>query len=110
MNKDFSTNVDLDGYCVYTQSSNSNAGGVALYFDNKLDHLERNDLGRLDDDFEAIWIEIKNKKGKNFLCVCLYRHPNTDTAKFMEYIEPTLTKMDKTDILFSSWVTSTLIC
>ena len=32
----------------------------------KLDHLERNDLGNLDDDFESIWTEIKNKKGKNF--------------------------------------------
>ena len=57
--------------------------------------LERNDLGRLDDDFESIWTELKNKKGKNFLCGCLYQHPNTDTAKFMEYIESTLTKIDK---------------
>ena len=93
--KGFITNVDLDGYCVYTQPSNSNAGGVGLYVNNKLDHLERNDLGKLDDDFESIWTEIKNKKGKNFLYGCLYRHPNADTAKFMEYIESTLTKIDK---------------
>ena len=39
--------------------------------------------------------EINNKKSKNFLCGCLYRHPNTDTAKFMEYTESTLTKVDK---------------
>ena len=93
--EDFITNVDIDGYCVYTQPSKSNAGGVALYVNNRLDHLERIGLGKLDDDFESIWIEIKNKKGKNFLCGCLYRHPNTDTAKFMEYIESTLTKIDK---------------
>ena len=80
--------------CLYA-TFQSNAGGVALYVNNRLDHLERNDLGRLDDDFESIWIEIKNKKGKKFLCVCLYRHPNTDTAKFMEYIESTLTKIDQ---------------
>ena len=43
----------------------------------------------------SIWIEIKNKKGNNFLCGCLYQHQNTDTAKFMEYIESTLTKIDK---------------
>ena len=54
--KDFITNVDLDGYCVYTQPSNSNAGGVALYVNNKLDHLERNDLGKLD-DFESIYMD-----------------------------------------------------
>ena len=91
--KDFITNVDLDEYCFYTQPSNSNAGGVALYVYNKLDHTERNDLGKLDDDFESIWTEIKNKKGENFLCGCLDEHPNTDTAKFMEYIESTLTVM-----------------
>ena len=34
--KDFITNVDLDGCCVYTQPSNSNAGGVAHYVNNKL--------------------------------------------------------------------------
>ena len=62
--------VDLDGYCVYTQPSNSNACGVALYVNNKLEYLESNDLGKLDDDFESIWTEIKNKKGKNFLCDC----------------------------------------
>ena len=90
--QDFITNVDLGGYCVYTQPSK---WCVALYVNNKPDHLERNDLGKIDDDFESIWTEIKNKKGKNFLCGCLYRHPNTDTAKFMEYIESTLTKIDK---------------
>ena len=73
--KDFITNVDLDGYCVCTQPSKSNAAGVALYVNNKLDHLERNDLGKLDDDSVSIWTEIKNKKVKNFLCGCLYRHP-----------------------------------
>ena len=88
-------NVDLDGYCVFTSTSKSNAGDVALYVNNRLDHLERNDLGTLDDDFESIWTEIKNKKGNNFLCDSLYRHPNTDTATFMEYIESTPTKIDK---------------
>ena len=34
----------------------------ALYVNNKLDHLERNGLVKLDDDFEPTWIEIRNKK------------------------------------------------
>ena len=58
--------MDFDGCCVYTQPPKPNTGGVALYVNNKLDHLERNHLGKLDDDFESIWTEIKNKKGKNF--------------------------------------------
>ena len=64
--KDFITNVDIDGYCIYIQPSKSNAGGVALYVNNRLDHLERNGLGKLDDDVESLWTEIKNKKGNNF--------------------------------------------
>ena len=47
------------------------------------------------DEFEVLWVEIKNKKGKNFLIGCAYRHPNTDSLNFIEYIETTLAKIHK---------------
>ena len=56
--EDFITNVNLDGYQMNTQPSNSNAGGVAIYVNNKLDHFLRDDLCKLDDDFQSMWIEI----------------------------------------------------
>ena len=40
---------------MYTQPSNSNTGGVAIYVNNKLDHFIRDDLSKLDDDFESVW-------------------------------------------------------
>ena len=94
INKDFIKNVNLDGYQMYTEPSNSNAGGVAIYMNNKLDHFIRDDLSKLDDDFQSVWIEIKNKEGKSSLCGCICRHPNIDVTKFAEYIETTFTKLN----------------
>ena len=37
--KGFLTNVNLDGYILHSQPSNSSAGGVALYVESNLDHF-----------------------------------------------------------------------
>ena len=51
---------------------NLQLAGVAIYYvSNKLDHFERDDLSIMHEDFQSIWIEIENKKGKNFLCGCI---------------------------------------
>ena len=55
----------------------------------------RDDLCKLDDCFEAVWIEIKNSKGKNSLCGCIYRHPNTDVTNLMQHLEATFSLIDK---------------
>ena len=57
--KNFISNVNIEGYHIYTQPSKSAAGGVAIYVKDKLD-----DLSILHDGFESLWVEIKNKKGK----------------------------------------------
>ena len=62
---------------------------------NKLNHFRKADLDTVNDEFELIWIEIRNNKGKNFLCGCTYRHPNSDVSNFMEYVESTFTKFNK---------------
>ena len=80
---------------MHTQPSQSNAGGVAIYIDEKLDHFKRDDLSKHDESFEAVWVEIKNIKGKTFLCGCVYRHPNTDDTCFTQYMETTFTEMNK---------------
>ena len=68
IDKDFSVNINMEGYQMHTQSSQLNAGRVAIYIDEKLDHFKWDDLSKYDENFEAVWVEIKNKKGKNFLC------------------------------------------
>ena len=59
------------------------------------DHPRREDLDTVNDELESIWIEIRNNKGKNFLCGCAYRDPNSDISNFIEYVESTFTKFNK---------------
>lgn len=39
------------------------------------------DLCITSDEFETVWIEIKNQKNKNILCSSIYRHPSSDKKK-----------------------------
>ena len=91
----FLKNVSLDGYIIHSQHSNSSAGGVALYIRNNLDYIVREDLNALENEFETIWVEIKNKKSQNVLCCCAYRHPNTEVEKFNNYIDKVMQKISK---------------
>ena len=54
----------------------------------------RDDISTCEDEFETIWIEIKNSKSQNVLRGCAYRHPNTDADKFNDYIK-TIEKISK---------------
>ena len=37
-------------------------------------------------NFEAVWVEVENRNGKNNLFCCLYRHPSSDLDNFNEYL------------------------
>ena len=93
--KDFLVNVDVNDYFMYTQPSKLASGGVAIYVKDNLDHSRIDDMCTTNNEFEVLWIEIKNRKGKNFLCGCAYRHPNTDSNNFLEYLEKTFVKINK---------------
>ena len=80
---------------MYAQPPKSSAGGVAIYINNKFDHVKMDDISILHDDFESVWVEIKNKKGKNFLCGCMYCHPNSNVESFLGHNESTLSRFDK---------------
>ena len=41
-------------------------GGVAIYAYNKVDHFRKEELDIVNDEFESIWIEIRNKRAKTF--------------------------------------------
>ena len=74
--ENFISNVSINNYNLYTTSSNSIRGGSAIYIKDNLDNFERNDLKSQSDEFEAVWVEIKNKNSKNIICGCIYRHPH----------------------------------
>ena len=95
VDQNFLVNVDLEGYTLHTQPSKRSCGGCAIYVNSHLDHIIRDDLSTLDDNYETRWVEIKNYKSKNFLYCCVYRHPETDMSSFIDHIDLTLQKVQK---------------
>ena len=73
-----------------TNGSNSQKGGVAIYVNNLYDSYDWEDLKKRDNDYETVWIEIKNNKSKNIICGCIYRHPRYDMSGFQQYMDNTL--------------------
>ena len=96
VDKDLIVNVDLEGNTMHTQPSKRSCGGCAIiYVNSHLDHIIRDDLSTLDDNYETLWVELNNYKSKNCLCCCLHRHPSTDMSSFIDHIDLTLQKVQK---------------
>lgn len=83
-------NVEIPGYKYFSCQSHSQNGGVALYLKTGLILIPRPDLSKDGTDFEVIWVEVENKKGKNYLFCCAYRHPSTSFDSFHEYLQEVL--------------------
>ena len=84
------TNVEIPGYSYFLCQSHSQNGGVALYVKSGLSPTPRPDLGKDSADFETVWVEVENKKGKNNLFCCTYLHPNTNLDSFSGYLQEIL--------------------
>ena len=94
---DFVRNVNINNYCkLYTTETLTGKGGVAIYIKDNLETIERNDLKIKDVEYETVWVEIKNKREKNILIGCIYRHPHMNNMDdFINYMEKTLSKINK---------------
>ena len=90
-NENFIENINIDGYMQpFSLGSKSSKGGVSIYARDNLNIIERHDLNQVNNNFEAIWIEIINNDSKNIICACVYRHPSTDIEILTEYITNSL--------------------
>jgi hypothetical protein len=94
-NLSFLSNMDMEGYKLYSTPTVSKKGGVALYIRTDFQVIERKDLDVQTKDFESIWIEIKNSNSKNIVCGCVYRHPRYHQTDFLDYMDSTLHKLTK---------------
>ena len=93
VNQERLVNVNIPGYNLISEPSLSNAGGVAFYVKNNLKFSVRSDITTVDQNFEALWIEIDTIGQPNLVCGILYRHPNGNLDKFMEYMNLTIEKI-----------------
>ena len=98
-------NTDLYGYQFLSQASLSNAGGVAFYKNNNSNFAIRSEFTTATDDFEALWIEVHNGCHSNLLCGILYRHPNGNLERFIEYLNSTVERINRETNFVQSWET-----
>ena len=49
-------------------------GGVAIFIKNNHEEYEREDLKICNEEFESVWVELKNTKSKNIVIRCTCRH------------------------------------
>ena len=81
----FDNNVD---YSIFTTETLTAKGGVAIYIKDNLETVEREELKIKCLEYETVWIEIKNKKGKNIAIGCIYRHPHmSNMDDFNQYMD-----------------------
>ena len=73
----------------------SGKGGTLLYIDKNIKCKLRNDLNIYEKEIvESTFIEILNKKQKNMIIGCVYKHPKHEVSDFMNnYITPLLNKL-----------------
>ena len=91
----FLTNVEIEGYDLFHTASKISKGGTSIYANKDFESLERTDLKINNPEFESMWIEIKNKKSKNIVIGCLYRHPHNNHVEFFQYLDGCLDKLAK---------------
>ena len=71
-----------------------------MYVSENVNSIERIDLNTSHDEFEGMWVEIKNKHSKNIICGCIYRHPHNNFKEFFQYLEKCLSKLNKNKEIF----------
>ena len=92
----FIGNIEIEGYKLEHHSpTKTSKGGTAIYVDNRMNTLKRDDLTASSKEFESSWIEIKNKKSRNIIVGCIYRHPHNNFTEFFEFLEQCLIKISK---------------
>ena len=72
-------NIDLKGYVVESTPTDASCGGAPLYINKNINYKLRKDLKiHKSKEVESIFIEIINKKERNIIIGCIYRHPCMD--------------------------------
>ncbi len=89
--------IKMKKYREYSTPTEGDKGGCLLYISDKFDTKPRKDLEKImykTNALESTFREIINKKGKNIITGCIYRHPsmsmddfNDKTAKLFDKLK-----------------------
>ena len=89
------TNISLPNYVYEHTPTESGKGGTLLYIDKNIKYKLCHDLNIYEKKMaESTFIENLNKKQKNMIIECVYKHPKHEFNDFMNnYITPLLDKL-----------------
>ena len=79
----FISNVDLEGYVLFSTPTSSNKGGTAVYVNKLYKPFESFDLKMPSAVCESVFVEISNSRSKTIVCGSKYGHPNYDLRGFL---------------------------
>ena len=105
--------IDLKGYVCFRQdrhgpNTKNKGGGLVAYLQNKLanEAVNLSKLNICNFHIEAQWIKVQRKCAKNIILCNLYRPPDGDLAKAIEYMTKSLQSVNsaKNDIfIMGDW-------
>ena len=104
----YTSNIEIEGYYLEQTRTETFFGGVALYIKKCYDQKHRPDLSRsIKTVGESVFVEIEQKKSKNILVGCFYRHHSLLSIFNEDLLNKTLIQISretsKTCILLGDW-------
>ena len=80
--------VQIPGYSMFYQNrSNKRGGGVGVYLKESMKCKVRNDITKLDDQLEHLWIEIQGKNRHSNVLVGVLYQPNFDNESVILWMD-----------------------
>ena len=79
--------ISVDGYDLirHDRMDGRRGGGVCIYIKNVIQYSDRKDL--IDNNLEALWIELSPSKSRKLLIGSLYRPPDASSEYFEAIID-----------------------
>ena len=88
--------INLSNYLIESTPTEAEKGGTLIYISKKYEHKLRKDLEIYESKkVESTFVEIANKKGKNVIVGCIYRHLTITNKEFSEKLTILLKKIKK---------------
>ena len=88
--------IDLPDYHYESTPTEANKGGTLIYVADKLNYKPRKDLEIYESkNIESTCIELINKKGRNTIVCCIYKHHTITQKQFTQHLKQLLSKISK---------------
>jgi len=93
----FIVNIDIPGFNLVHNPSQTNAGGVGLFINSKLTYQLRNDLNLQNVSCESLFTETPTSSGKPFIVGVIYRYPTHAFPPFQDEFIKLVTPLQNTN-------------